>query len=68
MGIIRGKHTSPGVYTKITSIRKPRKDVVTSPMSTKNVVISGNAQPQPTYFVYYGYYPIRYLNKKQFNF
>lgn len=63
MGNIRGRHTSPGVYTRITSIRKPHKGVVTAPMSTKNVVIGGNgAIPVQTNKIYYGYYPMVYIN------
>ena len=57
MGIIRGKHTSPGVYTKITSIRNKQIEHV-APNSTLNIN-TGGGDGESTLRFYYGYLPLK---------
>ena len=58
MGVIRGRHTAPGVYTKYSTIRM---DVVNTDLqynNTSNMVVGGGADSIP-FTVYFGYYPLK---------
>lgn len=70
MGIIRGKHTSPGVYTKLTSIRN-KQFTHTAPNSTLNIN-TGGGDGGDTLRFYFGYLPLKTdngkLNDETFNY
>lgn len=58
MGTIRGTHTSPGVYTKITALRKPGDSTSRAKKSTDTAFVNiggggGNTS------VYFGWFAIR---------
>lgn len=54
MGVIRGRHVSPGIYTNMTAIRKPSAATKTAPKSTLYINVGGGDGGSDIY-IYYGY-------------
>lgn len=61
MGLIRGNHTTPGIYTKLTSLRG-RYPIHVSPLSTANSTVNGGGGDVYNPVFYFGYIPIETKN------
>lgn len=59
MGVIRGRHVSPGVYTKYTSIRTDYINPDLFYKSAKNIIIENVFKP---YNIYFGFFPLKSEN------
>lgn len=66
MGAIRGRHVSPGIYTKITALGTKQTPITkTAPMSTKNSFVEGGSGGILSNSYYFGYLPIETKNGKE---